>query len=231
MATVDNGDLHLLHDGSWIHFGIVSDFEITTDDPGHTEEPSGSELSGLSYTALSFSGNLVGVKSNWSQHSWSLALDYTDDRLNIMGYHDIPDDLDEFFEHHESYDYYDNLRKSTPYYSYKVVKDEYEMWKKYPDRPFLRPGRRIHRGTVTKVRSYYTGYDLAWNVTLELEDHNILLLRKPKNADWHVGDVVEVAATVDVMEKPHIGKGHNPRIPGKPRAASKQLSVSDFLEP
>lgn len=185
-------------------------------------------------------------KGPYSLHAFQYSLDSTSPVPNTnytfhrtfttnMNYNEtFPVDYEDFLRHHESYDFYDNLylryQKGSLYYTHvRNLDKEYEMWKKYPDRPFLRPGRRIHQGAVIKIDVRYERFGPIKWVTLELPDHNLLELRMPKNSDWRMGDIVEVAATVDVLNKPHVGIGRNPRVPKPSGTLPKSISVSDFL--
>lgn len=195
-----------------------------SDDPEHIHN------TGCLSEPVAISGFRIEFNSFTSDNSNN----YSFDRYGNIMNDSLPSDYHEFLKHHESYDYYDEISRTlalgySVHYEWLKTRREYLLWKSYPDRPFLRPGRRIHQGTVVDIKVNYDRFGIVRTTTLELLDHNLLVLRMPKSANWNMGDFVEVAATVSVLKKPHVGEGHNPRIPKPSPNTGQELSVSDFL--
>lgn len=190
-----------------------------THDPGCVAGPYPVAISGIEFNSFTISDTDI----------------YPDARITTMSLPEpYPDDYMEFLAHHESYDKYDRIARSLVHgyansYHWYDTKHEYELWKNYPDRRELRPGRRILEGYVIKIDLEYDRFGVIRVTTLELLDHNLVILRMPKSASWEVGDLVEVAATVSCLESPHVGQGHNPRMAKPLKDTGSQLSVSDFL--
>lgn len=192
----------------------------------------------VGYTAKSFGDILHGIADN--ALTLSVAINRFNDTITEMMEPDgVPHDFKQFLEAHETYDQYDEVLAlyASPWGNifriqdgYKKFSMEYDVWKQYPNREPLRPGRQIITGQVLSIAKIWDKWGGYRKITVLLEDKNLVTFREPKAFHWALGDEVPpVAVTVDVLESPHHGQGSNPRFPRDVVREVSAYSVSEFL--